>query len=72
MFLNGTTTLTMLPVCDECGTVIRDFEVDLLPNKVGDVSWISPKIYPPNCPNCGAHIDSLQMDGKYVKLFMRR
>jgi len=65
-------TLNMFPVC-ECGTVIPDVEVELetIENNYGYKS-LKIHFYPFQCPNCGAHIDGLQMDGKYVDMFMRR
>lgn len=62
--MKDTVTLTMLPVC-ECGSPI-DVEVD------GDgFNCLNVHIYPSCCPNCGANITSLQLDGKYVEMFLK-
>lgn len=66
------TTLTMLPVC-ECGTVIPDVEIELESVK-NNSGYVSSNIhfYPFECPNCGSHIERLQMYEKYVDMFLRR
>ena len=64
------TTLSMLPVC-ECGHVIRDVKANIHTKRDG---WhhLDCTISPTHCPNCGAHIDCLQIDGKYVEMFLKR
>ena len=71
LYQNESTTLSMLPVCDECNTVIRDVEIDFSKEKVKGFNYAFVRIYPYSCPNCGAKIDGLQMDGEYVTLFMK-
>ena len=68
--MNNTVTLTMLPVCP-CGQYI-DVEVDL--DTTPHESWyrcLNVHFFPHQCPNCGAKITSLQMDGKYVEMFLK-
>ena len=63
-------TLTMLPVC-ECGQPIDvEFDLDTTRHDSG-YRWLNVHFFPCQCPNCGAKITSLQMEGKYVEMFLK-
>lgn len=68
--MDNTVTLTMLPVCS-CGQFV-DVEVDLdiTPHESG-YRYLKVHFFPCQCPNCGAKITSLQMEGKYVEMFLK-
>jgi hypothetical protein len=68
--MDETVTLTMLPVCP-CGQYI-DVEVDLdTTTHDSGYRWLNVHFFPCQCPSCGAKITSLQMEGKYVEMFLK-
>lgn len=59
---SSTTTLRMLPVC-ECGQVIDDLVLDIIPGNVF--------FQPMHCPNFGKYIECLQIGDRYIDIFKK-